>query len=52
LIRQANKVVYGDPRDNITYPGVGAAEVSGGEGGDGPVARSDPQQGVGRLQCA
>lgn len=25
LIAQANKVVYGDPRDNITYPGVAAA---------------------------
>lgn len=25
LISQANKVVYGDPRDNITYPGVAAA---------------------------
>lgn len=25
LIRQANKVVYGDPRDNVTYPGVSAA---------------------------
>lgn len=25
LIREANKKVYGDPRDNITYPGVAAA---------------------------
>ena len=25
LIAQANKVVYGDPRDNVTYPGVAAA---------------------------
>lgn len=25
LIAQANKIVYGDPRDNTTYPGVAAA---------------------------
>lgn len=25
LIAEANRVVYGDPRDTITYPGVGAA---------------------------
>ena len=25
LLAQANKVVYGDPRDSITYPGVAAA---------------------------
>ncbi len=25
LIRQANKITYGDPRDNITFPGVSAA---------------------------
>lgn len=25
LIAQANKIVYGDPRDNVTYPGVAAA---------------------------
>lgn len=25
LIREANRIVYGDPRDNVTYPGVGAA---------------------------
>jgi hypothetical protein len=25
LIREANRIVYGDPRDQITYPGVGAA---------------------------
>jgi len=25
LIREANRVIYGDPRDSITYPGVGAA---------------------------
>ena len=25
LIAQANKIVYGDPRDNVTFPGVGAA---------------------------
>jgi hypothetical protein len=25
LIAQANKVIYGDPRDNVTYPGVAAA---------------------------
>ena len=25
LIAEANKIVYGDPRDNITYPGVAAA---------------------------
>jgi hypothetical protein len=25
LIREANRIVYGDPRDPITYPGVGAA---------------------------
>jgi uncharacterized phage protein gp47/JayE len=25
LIAEANKVVYGDPRDNVTYPGVAAA---------------------------
>lgn len=25
LIEQANKTVYGDPRDNVTYPGVAAA---------------------------
>jgi hypothetical protein len=25
LIREANRIIYGDPRDPITYPGVGAA---------------------------
>jgi hypothetical protein len=25
LIAEANRIIYGDPRDNITYPGVGAA---------------------------
>ncbi|HBI00292.1 MAG TPA: hypothetical protein DDY18_01565 [Flavobacterium sp.] len=25
LIAQSNKIVYGDPRDNVTYPGVAAA---------------------------
>lgn len=25
LIREANRIVYGDPRDPVTYPGVGAA---------------------------
>ena len=25
LIAEANRIVYGDPRDSITYPGVGAA---------------------------
>jgi len=25
LIAEANRIVYGDPRDNVTYPGVGAA---------------------------
>jgi hypothetical protein len=25
LIAEANRIVYGDPRDQITYPGVGAA---------------------------
>jgi uncharacterized phage protein gp47/JayE len=25
LIGEANRIVYGDPRDNTTYPGVGAA---------------------------
>jgi uncharacterized phage protein gp47/JayE len=25
LIAQANKIVYGDPRDNVTFPGVSAA---------------------------
>jgi len=25
LIAESNKIVYGDPRDSITYPGVGAA---------------------------
>jgi hypothetical protein len=25
LIAQANKIVYGDPRDNVTFPGVAAA---------------------------
>jgi hypothetical protein len=25
LIAEANRIVYGDPRDNITYPGVAAA---------------------------
>jgi hypothetical protein len=25
LIAQTNKIVYGDPRDNVTYPGVAAA---------------------------
>jgi len=26
LLREANRVVYGDPSDNITYPGVAAAD--------------------------
>lgn len=25
LLRQANKIVYGDPRDSVTFPGVAAA---------------------------
>jgi hypothetical protein len=25
LIAEANRIIYGDPRDSITYPGVGAA---------------------------
>lgn len=25
LIAEANRIIYGDPRDNTTYPGVGAA---------------------------
>ena len=25
LIGECNRIIYGDPRDNITYPGVGAA---------------------------
>jgi hypothetical protein len=25
LIREANRIIYGDPRDPITYPGVGAS---------------------------
>jgi hypothetical protein len=25
LIREANRIIYGDPRDPVTYPGVGAA---------------------------
>jgi hypothetical protein len=25
LIAEANRIIYGDPRDPITYPGVGAA---------------------------
>lgn len=25
LIQEANRIIYGDPRDSITYPGVGAA---------------------------
>ncbi len=25
LIAEANRIIYGDPRDNLTYPGIGAA---------------------------